>query len=243
MPNLSCLRGCCRKKNSQDRSLYGSTVAGHRQDSDSSQEMGLYSKFIFPRMLDWSLGAAMIGAQRRETLTSLRGHVLEIGFGTGLNLAFFPPQVTTVTAVDSERMLPKRVTRRIAEAPMPVERLQLDAGVRLPFENDTFDGVVSTFTLCSIADVASALAEVRRVLKRDGEFVFLEHGRSDDPRTSKRQDLFNPFQKLIGRGCNMNRPIDQLVEAAGLEIVKLERFVMPDTPRMLGEMYRGTARR
>lgn len=205
--------------------------------------MGLYSSQIFPRVLDWSLGNNMIQRQRREALAPLRGRVLEIGFGTGLNLSCFPDAVTELTAVDNERMLQKRVAQRIGLVRMPVRQLTLDAGGKLPFRNSEFDGVVTTFTLCSISDVGSALSEIRRVLCDGGDYVFLEHGRSDDPRVAKRQDFFNPLQKLIGRGCNMNRPIDRLIKSAGLEIIKLDRYSMPDTPRMLGEMYRGVARR
>lgn len=175
-------------------------------------------------------------------LAPLKGQVLEIGFGTGLNLPCYPPGLTRLTAIDSENMLPARVAERIARFHIPVERMQLDAGGKLPFDDDAFDGVVTTFTLCSIADVASALEEIRRVLKPEGEYVFLEHGRSDDPRVASRQDFFNPIQKLIGCGCNMNRAIDKLIRAAGLRITKLDRYVMPDTPKMLGEMYRGVAK-
>lgn len=205
--------------------------------------MGIYSRHIFPRLLDWSLGNAMIERQRREALAPLHGRVLEIGFGTGLNLSCFPEAVTELTAVDNERMLRKRVAKRIGEVRMPVRQLTLDAGGKLPFGDSEFDGVVTTFTLCSIADVGSALSEIGRVLKQDGQYVFLEHGRSDDPHVAKRQDLFNPLQKVIGRGCNMNRPIDGLIKNSSLEIIKLERYLMPDTPRVLGEMYRGVARK
>jgi ubiquinone/menaquinone biosynthesis C-methylase UbiE len=205
--------------------------------------LGLYSKFIFPRILDWSLGSTMVQEQRRQALAPLHGYVLEIGFGTGLNLPFYPDQVTKLTALDSERMIPKRVQKRIADARVPVEQLQLDASGRLPFDADVFDGVVTTLTLCSIADVGSALVEIRRVLKSDGEYAFLEHGRSDDPRVAKRQDFWNPIQKLIACGCNMNRPIDVLIEGAGLKMIELDRYQLPDTPRVLGEIYRGVARK
>src|SRR6266404_538055 len=205
--------------------------------------MGLYSSHIFPRLLDWSLGNNMIRRQRREARAPLRGHVLEIGFGTGLNLSCFPEAVTEITAIDNERMLQKRVALRIGEARMPVRQLTLDAGGNLPFGDSEFDGVVTTFTLCSIPDVGSALFEIRRLLKDDGQYVFLEHGRSNDPQVAKRQDFFNPLQNVIGRGCNMNRPIDRLIKASGLEIIKLERYLMPDTPRVFGEMYRGVARK
>ena len=204
--------------------------------------MGLYSSYIFPRVLDWLGGTPYFDEQRKFALDPTRGSVLEIGFGTGLNLPHYPLQVTKLTVVEPGRMLPSRVARRIAKARMPVEQFQLDASRRLPFDDKSFDSVVTTLTLCSIGDVTSALAEIRRVLKRDGQYVFLEHGRSDDPRVAKRQDFFNPIQKIVGCGCNMNRPIDRLIKDAGFEIVTLERFLIPDTPRVLSEMYRGTAK-
>lgn len=204
--------------------------------------MGFYSRHIFPRLVEWSLGSAVVRDQRRATLASLRGHVLEIGFGTGLNVLCYPPQVTRLTAIDSEAMLPGRVGDRIARAQIQVDRLRLDAGGLLPFEDHAFDGVVTTFTLCSISNVAATLAEIRRVLKPEAEYVFLEHGRSDDPRIAKQQDRANPITRIIGCGCNMNRPIDKLISGAGLKITRLDRFVMPDSPRILGEIYRGVAR-
>ena len=205
--------------------------------------MGFYSKHIFPRLVELSLGRGPVRDQRREALAPLHGHVLEVGFGTGLNLSCYPSQVTRLTAIDSETMLPGRVADRIARTNTPVQQLKLDAGGRLPFEDASFDGVVTTFTLCSIGEVAAALAEIRRVLKPTADYVFLKHGRSDDPRIARLQDRFNPITKLIGCGCNMNRAIDKLISAAGLQIAKLDRFVMPDSPRILGELYRGVAKR
>ena len=205
--------------------------------------MGFYSKYIFPRLVELSLGRGPVRDQRRETLAPLHGHVLEVGFGTGLNLPCYPSLVTRLTAIDSEAMLPRRVADRISRTQVLVERLQLDAGGRLPFEDETFDGIVTTFTLCSIGEVATALAEIRRVLRPEGDYVFLEHGRSDDPRIARHQDRFNPITKLIGCGCNMNRRIDKLISASGLQITRLDRFVMPESPRILGELYRGVAKR
>ena len=203
--------------------------------------MGLYANYIFPRLLDWSLGAPEFGEYRRRALEPARGETLEIGFGTGLNLSYYPEAVTKLTVIDSENMLPERVERRIAACPIPVTKMRLDAQGRLPFDDHTFDMVVTTLTLCSITDTAAALAEVRRVLKRDGQFVFFEHGRSDDPKVARRQDQFNPIQKIIGVGCNMNRRIDRLIEDAGFQIGRLDRFLLPKTPRLLAEMYRGVA--
>jgi len=203
--------------------------------------MGLYSTHIFPRILDWSLGTALIRRERRTALEPLYGHVLEVGFGTGLNLPCYPAQVSRLTTIDSEQMLVKRVAQRIDNARMPVTQLKLDANSRLPFEDNSFDCVVTTFTLCSIRDVQSALAEIYRVLSINGKYVFLEHGRSDEPRVAKRQDFFNPIQQLVACGCNINRPIDQLITNAELRIQTLDRYRMPNTPRIFAEMYRGIA--
>lgn len=182
-----------------------------------------------------------MGKYRRRALEPARGATLEIGFGTGLNLPFYPEAVTRLTVIDSENMLRKLVERRIAACPIPVVKMQLDAQGRLPFDDRAFDSVVSTLTLCSIENTAAALAEARRVLKPDGRLVFFEHGRSDDANVARRQDRFNPLQKIIGAGCNMNRRIDELIAAGGFEIVKLDRFLMPATPRLLAEIYCGIA--
>ena len=184
-----------------------------------------------------------IRRERRETLAPLYGRVLEIGFGTGLNLPCYPQQVTKLVVIDSERMLAGRVGKRVAAARMPVRQMKLDASGSLPFDDNSFDGVATTLTLCSIYNVSAALAEIRRVLKTEGRYVFLEHGRSRDPQVAKRQDSFNPIQKVIACGCNVNRQIDRLIVNAGLEVAKLERYSMPGSPRILGEMYRGIARK
>ncbi len=202
--------------------------------------MGFYAHWIFPRLMDWALGTGRVQERRREALAPVYGSVLEIGFGTGLNLPHYPGAVTWLTALDPEPLLPKRVVRRTSEASIPVELVHCRAEV-LPFEASRFDCVVSTWTLCTIADVGAALREVRRVLKSDGKLVFLEHGRSDDARVAKWQDRFNPLQRLIACGCNLNRPIDVLIDQAGLKIAQLERFLMPGVPRIGGEMYQGTA--
>ena len=205
--------------------------------------MGFYAKYIFPYILEWSAGAPEFGEYRRHALEPARGETLEIGFGTGLNLPYYPEAVTKLTAIDSEIILEDRVEKRVAACQFPVTRMRLDAQGRLPFEDQTFDTVVTTLTLCSIPDAAAALAEIRRALKPEGRFVFFEHGRSDDPKVARRQDRFNPIQKIIAAGCNINRKIDELIENAGFEIATLDRFLWPMAPRILGEMYRGVAKR
>jgi ubiquinone/menaquinone biosynthesis C-methylase UbiE len=206
-------------------------------------KVGFYARSIFPFFLDWLLGTPEFGRYRRESLAAARGKTLEIGLGTGLNLPYYPASVEKLWGLDVERMLPDRVAQRVASAPMPVEIIHLDAQGRLPFADRTFDTVVTTLTLCSIPDPSLALAEMRRVLKDEGDYLFFEHGRSDDEAIARRQDRVNPLQRIVGAGCNLNRPIDQLIRDAGFKIIRLDRFLMPKTPRSLAEMYRGAARR
>lgn len=202
--------------------------------------MGLYSAYIFPRLMDWIMGGTGFQRLRNEALQSARGEVLEIGLGTGLNLPHYPVGVSRLRAVDPAPLLPGRGTERIASAPFPVE-LSRTGAEHLPYDNHSFDYVASTWTLCTIPDPIQALQEVRRVLKPTGRFLFLEHGRSDDARTAAWQDRLNPLQNVIGCGCNLNRRIDQLISKAGLHIVQLDRFVMEGVPRIGGELYRGVA--
>ncbi len=202
--------------------------------------MGIYRDIVFPHLLDFVMSRPNMMEQRAPTLAEARGEVLEIGFGTGLNLDFYPETVDRLTVLDPAPLLPKRVDRRIAAARMPVEKAYVDAE-QLPFDSRRFDFVVSTWTLCTIPDVAAALDEVRRVLKCGGKLLFIEHGRSADERIARRQDRYNGLQKIIGAGCNMNRPIDRLIDQAGFEMARLERFLMPKSPRVLAELYRGAA--
>jgi ubiquinone/menaquinone biosynthesis C-methylase UbiE len=203
--------------------------------------VGIYSKYIFPYLIEWSLGTLEMSNLRRSALAAARGETLEVGFGTGLNLPHYPDTVTKLTVIDSESMLTSRVERRIAQSPIPVSRQRLDASRRMPFPDRSFDTIVTTMTLCSIADLASALSEIGRVMKPGGRFVFLEHGRSDDRSIAHRQDRFNPIQRIIAAGCNINRPIDRLIKSAGFEIMSLDRFQMPNAPRIMAEMYFGIA--
>lgn len=205
--------------------------------------MNWYRSHIFPRLMEHALSNSEATRLRRRALESVSGNVLEIGFGTGLNLACYPAGISGLTAIDSERMLSQRVTSRIKSAGFPVQLLRLDASKHLPLNDASFDFVVSTWTLCSIQNIEAALAEVSRVLKSRGRFVFLEHGRSDDLTTALWQDRFTPVQKFIACGCHIDRPIDLLIAKAGLKIQTLHRFQMAGVPRIEGEMYLGAASR
>lgn len=202
--------------------------------------MGLYADQIFPRAMDWVMRAPRFQDLRRRALAPARGHVLEIGFGTGLNLPHYPKTVTWLTAVDPANFPNRLVEKRTTAGSIPVKLVRLSAET-LPFDPGLFDTVVSTWTLCTIDDPVAALREVRRVLKPGGQFIFLEHGRSDDPKIFKWQKRLNPIQRLIACGCNFIRPIDALVRQAGLTVTQFERFQMEGIPRIAGAMYHGMA--
>jgi SAM-dependent methyltransferase len=202
--------------------------------------MGLYADRIFPRVMEWSM--RQVDSLREEALAPAWGDVLEVGFGTGLNLTHYPSAVKRLTALDPLDALRGRVEERIAAARFPVERVRLSADGSLPFASGRFDCVVTTWTLCTIRDPVPALQEMRRVLQPGGLYLFIEHGRSDAPRVARWQGLLNPIQRRIGCGCELDRPIDALVCAAGLSIEQLDRFVPAGGPRIYSEMYRGIAR-
>jgi ubiquinone/menaquinone biosynthesis C-methylase UbiE len=204
--------------------------------------MRLYATHIFPRLMDWVMAGEEFRRLRTELLAHVSNEVLELGIGTGLNLPHYPKTITWLHAVDPVNLLPRIVTERSTSQSIPI-RIQHVTAESLPYDDRSFDFVVSTWTLCTIPDPVKALREVRRVLKPDGIFLFLEHGRSEDAKVAAWQDRLNPVQNIIGCGCNLNRKIDQVIAQTGLKIMTLDRFQMQSVPRLGGEMYRGTATR
>jgi len=204
--------------------------------------MGWYGEHIFPHLMEWVMGGEEFQKQRSLVLARVNGTVLEIGFGTGLNLPHYPAALSSLHAIDPAHMLPRKIAERSAAIPFPLQ-IQRTSAETLPYNARSFNFVVSTWTLCTIPDPVKALLEVYRVLKPDGVFLFLEHGRSEDAKVAAWQDRFNPVQNIIGCGCNLNRKIDQIIAQAGLMIMTLDRFQMQSVPRLGGEMYRGAATR
>ncbi len=196
-------------------------------------------EWIKPRAQDWAM--RFMDDLRPEAVIEASGDVLEIGFGTGLNLKHYGENVRGLWGLDpmNTRGIPK-VERRIERAPFPVERVALRADGQLPFDAGRFDCVVTTWTLCSIPDAEAALAEMRRVLKPGGRYLFIEHGRSRDQGTMRWQDRINPVWRRFTDGCNINRPVDRMVKEGGFELTVLDEFVGKG-PRLISSLYRGIA--
>ncbi len=193
--------------------------------------MGLYSRHIFPRLCDWAMSGPWMGKLRSEALAGVGGEVLEIGFGTGLNLPHYPEHIRRLATVDPNPGMSKLARRRVAERGIEIDQRVL-GGEALPFDAETFDVVVSTWTLCSIPEVGRALAEVHRVLKPSGRFIFLEHGLGDDPGVRRWQRRLNPIQRILGDGCRLDLDVEAVVRSQPFRDVAVERFEMERVPRI-----------
>ena len=202
--------------------------------------MGFYDDFVVPYLIDVCCGMKDLVPERQKATSGLSGAVLEIGFGSGLNLPHYPREVTRVLAVDPSERARHLGRKRIAAAHCPVETIGLDAEV-IGAGDATADTALSTFTLCTVPSAERALCEVHRILKPGGRLFFLEHGRAPDPGVARWQDRLNGLQGAICGGCNLNRDIAALVEGAGFRLETREMAYFPKMPRTHGFLYRGTA--
>jgi len=201
--------------------------------------MGFYSQNILPYLLDWSLSDPNLAVHRQEILADVKGEVLEIGFGTGLNIPYYPEHIKTIVTVDVNPKINKLAQKRIQSSNITVDCKVLN-GESLPMADNTFDSVVSSFTLCSIANVEQALAEVYRVIKPGGKFFFVEHGLSNEPKIQVWQNRLTPIEKVIAGGCHLNRNIRQIVENQ-FDTVSLEELYADNSPKIGAYLYRGIA--
>ncbi len=200
--------------------------------------MNIYSRLIFPNLLDRMMSGEDFANYRRKVLADATGSVLEIGFGTGLNLPYYPAdRVDKITTVDPNPGMNKLARSRIAASPITVD-FQVLNGEELPMADDTFDTVVSTWTLCSIKAVERAISEIYRVLKPGGKFLFIEHGLSNEPNIQTWQHRLTPLQKIIADGCHLDRPIDTLI-ARQFDRLAIQAFYNPHTPKIGGYFYQG----
>ena len=201
--------------------------------------MGVYENQILPRIIDLAMSGRALGRLRSRAADGLDGEVLEVGFGSGRNVPYYPPAVTRVRAVDPATVGRTLAAKRVAASTVPIDFVGLD-GQRLPLEDGSVDHVLATWTLCTIPDPGRAVAEIRRVLRVGGSFHFVEHGHSPDPKVAAWQDRLTPVQRRLFGGCHLNRPIDHLVADSGLEVTAMENFYMKG-PKAFGYMFAGVA--
>jgi ubiquinone/menaquinone biosynthesis C-methylase UbiE len=202
--------------------------------------MGFYDEQVLPRLINVACNVKALRPLRERVCAGLEGRVVEVGFGSGLNLPYYPPPVTSVAAIEPADTGWKLAGRRLAAAAVPVERTGLD-GQALPLPDGSCDAALSTYTLCTIPDVAAALAEIRRVLKPGGEFHFLEHGLAPDESVRRWQHRIEPVQKRVAGGCHLTRPIADLVTDAGFTIKELDLFYEGSAPKPWSALSLGVA--
>ena len=201
--------------------------------------MGLYGDQILPRAIDLALRGGEFARLRARVAAGLGGEVLEIGFGSGLNIPYYPAGLKRVQAVDPATVGRKLAAKKAAGCAVPIEYIGADAEA-LPAGDASVDNVLSTWTLCTIPDARRALAEIRRVLRPGGVLHFVEHGLAPDAKVARLQQRLTPLQRRAFGGCHLNRRIDQLVAAAGLELTRMDTYYMKG-PRALGYTFEGVA--
>jgi ubiquinone/menaquinone biosynthesis C-methylase UbiE len=200
-----------------------------------------YARRIYPHLMDAVLRNE--GLHRIEALRSAYGSVLEVGFGTGLNLPYYPPSIARLTTLDVARMLPERVERRIMEVAFEVHQAITKTGALFPFADGQFDCVVTTWTLCSVEEAGTFLGEIQRVLKIDGDYLFLEHGEAIDPHTALWQHRFNWASRHFANGCRLDRPIRELIEQSGFGMTHFRQFAGSSTIGLASHLYLGIAKK
>jgi ubiquinone/menaquinone biosynthesis C-methylase UbiE len=185
---------------------------------------------------------AGLADRRKKLLGRTRGRVLEVGGGTGANLPFYGKEVAEVAITEPEEPMARRLERKLGSSSVPARVVRAPAE-QLPFDDASFDFVVSTLVLCTVTDPARALAEIHRVLKPEGQFLFLEHVRSDSAKLARWQDRLNGINKRIGHGCNCNRPTLENIERAGFSVTEIEHDQLPKAPPLVRPLIVGAARR
>jgi ubiquinone/menaquinone biosynthesis C-methylase UbiE len=201
--------------------------------------LGFYADRVLPHLVNLAMRNRRLTPYRQRVAGAATGRVLEIGAGSGLNLPFYTSRVDALVALDPSPRLMAMTRRAAADAPVPIEAIEGSAET-LPLDDRSIDSVVTTWALCSIADIHRALGEVRRVLKPGGQLLFVEHGLSPEPRVQAWQDRLTPIWRPIAGGCHLNRPIRDLIEGAGFAIRAISTGYIPG-PKIMTYLIEGRA--
>ncbi|MFE2915075.1 class I SAM-dependent methyltransferase [Kitasatospora indigofera] len=202
--------------------------------------MGFYTTQVVPRIINVACGMKEADPLRRRVCDGLAGEVVEIGFGSGLNIPFYPATITRVSAVEPSDLGWRLASRRLAATRIPVQRTGLD-GQSLLYPDDSFDAALSTWTLCTIPDAEAALHELRRVLKPGAALHFVEHGLAPDESVRRWQHRLDPMQQRLFGGCHLTRPIVGLLTAAGFTVTELDVFYEKGAPKVMAADSLGIA--
>jgi ubiquinone/menaquinone biosynthesis C-methylase UbiE len=202
----------------------------------------LYDRFVVPHLVHWGMQSAQLGKWRAQAVADAHGRVLEIGIGSGLNFPHYGREVREVVGVDPAPALLRRAARAGGWMPFKI-RLLCQSAEHLPYPDQSFDCVVTTWTLCSIPDPLAALAEARRVLRPGGRLLFVEHGAAmGEPGLERWQRRLTPAWRCIAGGCHLDRRQDELIEEAGFVIETLETGHLLKAPRLVSYHYLGSAK-
>jgi ubiquinone/menaquinone biosynthesis C-methylase UbiE len=202
--------------------------------------LSFYQHRILPRLIHFGMRQKQLLPLRERLVTGVRGRVLELGIGSGLNLPFYPRELDMLLGLDPSRELLQMAKRYSSWVHFPVELSEARAE-NIPLDDGAVDHVVMSWTLCSVAEPARALAEIRRVLRPGGSLLFVEHGRAAEPRLQRWQDRLTPVWRRMAGGCHLNRPVASLIEDSGLRLTELETGHLVRGPRFATFHYRGMA--
>jgi ubiquinone/menaquinone biosynthesis C-methylase UbiE len=202
--------------------------------------MSLYDTYILPHLVNLAMRNQRLLPYRERVISAAQGRVLEVGIGSGLNLPFYPPQVTQLIGLEPAPRLLAMAHDASNRVSLPVTFIEGSAEA-IPLDSKSIDTAVTTWTLCTIPAAVRALGEMRRVLKPGGQLLFVEHGLAPDAGVRRWQDWLTPAWKRIGGGCHLNRPIRSLIEQAGFRIMRLETGYMQG-PKPMAFLYQGSAR-
>jgi ubiquinone/menaquinone biosynthesis C-methylase UbiE len=200
--------------------------------------MGFYADHILPRLINLAMRNEQLAPYRKRVLALAQGRVLEVGMGSGQNLPFYTNRADSVVGIEPHPKLLATASTRASVIPSTLIEASAES---LPLEDASIDTVVATWTLCSIPDVTAALAEIHRVLKPDGQFLFVEHGLAQDERVRRWQHRMTPVWKRLAGGCHLDRPVAALLQNAGFEVTHLDTGYMKG-PKPMTFMYEGSAR-